>query len=320
MKLVTLDFGTHTHCGVLLNDELVLDLVRLAHVLPAARLIPSSVKGVLEAGSEGLDLVRRVVDGVQSGKSVSMDQLLGQGVAISIERAEFSASVLGAMVMSCGGAQRSHNKEMGEATPKDPSSFLKNNASLVGTGQAIVLPSIAPDMVDWEGEFCGVIGRPCHRVSPEEALDYVAGYTLINDVSARDWVKPFFQSSGHPMAVARAFLVNVMGKQFPTFCPLGPCIATKDELPDPSNVVLTTKVNGEIMQQANTSELEFSLAELISYFSRFYRFMPGDVISTGTPSGVGFGRDPQVFLKEGDVVEVSVDEIGTLRNSVIRES
>jgi len=199
----------------------------------------------------------------------------------------------------------------------DPIGFIKNSAAVCATGDDILLPKSAPDMVDWEGEFACVIGKTCHAVSPEEALDYVAGYTLINDVSARDGLVEFLTPSGDaPLEVFNRGSFTVLGKQYPTFCPMGPCIVTKDELPDPGNVDLWTTVNGKVMQSANTRNLIHNLATTVSYFSRFYRFEPGDIISTGTPAGVGVGRKPPVFLKTGDVVEVSSPQIGVLRNVV----
>jgi 2-keto-4-pentenoate hydratase/2-oxohepta-3-ene-1,7-dioic acid hydratase in catechol pathway len=168
-------------------------------------------------------------------------------------------------------------------------------------------------MLDWEGEFSVVIGKPCHRVKAAQALDYVAGYTIVNDVSARDWVAPIFSATG-VMGPIHAWEHNLLGKMFPTFCPMGPVLATRDDVPDPANVKLQTRLNGEVMQDANTDDLVFSVVQLIEYYSQFYLFRPGDVITTGSPSGVGYGRNPKRFMKAGDVVEVEVEGIGILRN------
>jgi 2-keto-4-pentenoate hydratase/2-oxohepta-3-ene-1,7-dioic acid hydratase in catechol pathway len=219
------------------------------------------------------------------------------------------------MVLSVGMNYHEHLKEMNTAVPERPAAFTKSVASIIGTGQPIKVPPIAPDMLDWEGEFSVVIGRPCHRVSKARALDYVAGYTLVNDVSARDWVAAIFKTQGI-MGPIHAWEHNVLGKMFPTFCPMGPAMVTKDELPDPTNVKIETRLNGKVMQSANTDDLVFGVAELIAYYSQFYLFRPGDVITTGSPSGVGYGRNPKVFMKPGDVVEVEVKEIGILRNTV----
>lgn len=166
------------------------------------------------------------------------------------------------------------------------------------------------------GVFSAVFGRPCHGVDAGEALEYVAGYTLINDVSARDWVAPVFAASG-VMGPIFAWEQNLLGKQFPTFCPMGPVLATREEVPDPDGVDLQTTLNGEVMQSASTSDLVFGLAALIAHYSRFYRFLPGDVITTGSPSGVGYGRSPQRFMKAGDTIAVRASGIGTLTNPVV---
>ena len=219
------------------------------------------------------------------------------------------------MVLSVGMNYHEHLKEMKTPVPEKPAAFTKSVASIIGTGEPIRVPPANPDMLDWEGEFSVVIGRPCHRVKAARALDYIAGYTLVNDVSARDWVAPIFKASGI-MGPIHAWEHNLLGKMFPTFCPMGPALATKDEIPDPANVRIVTRLNGQVMQDANTDDLVFSVVELIEYYSQFYLFKPGDVITTGSPSGVGFGRNPKLFMKPGDVVEVEVAAIGILRNPV----
>jgi 2-keto-4-pentenoate hydratase/2-oxohepta-3-ene-1,7-dioic acid hydratase in catechol pathway len=219
------------------------------------------------------------------------------------------------LVLSVGMNYREHLREMKTPVPEKPAAFTKSVASIVGSGEAIRLPAWTPNMVDWEGEFSVVIGRACHRVKASHALDYVAGYTLVNDVSARDWVAPIFQAQG-VMGPIHAWEHNLLGKMFPTFCPMGPCMVTKDEIPDPGKVRIETRLNGAVMQSAGTDDLVFGVPQLIEYYSQFYLFRPGDVITTGSPSGVGYGRDPKVFMKPGDVVEVEVREIGVLRNPV----
>jgi 2-keto-4-pentenoate hydratase/2-oxohepta-3-ene-1,7-dioic acid hydratase in catechol pathway len=170
-------------------------------------------------------------------------------------------------------------------------------------------------MVDYEGELCAVIGRVCHNVPAKDALDYVAGYTLTNDLSARDWVPGLAQAKTTPQA-RHAWDLNHMGKQLPGFSPLGPALVTADEVGDVSTLTLTTRLNGAVMQHAATSDLIHSVATSIAYFSRWYTFLPGDILSTGTPAGVGYGRDPKVFLKPGDLVEVEVSRVGTLTTRI----
>jgi acylpyruvate hydrolase len=211
-----------------------------------------------------------------------------------------------------------HLKEMKTPVPEKPAAFTKSVASIIGPGQPILLPRSNPDMVDWEGEFTVVIGRAGHRIPAEKALDHVAGYTIVNDVSARDWVAPIFHSSGI-MGPIHAWEHNLLGKMFPTFCPMGPALATRDEVPDPGKVRIITRLNGQVMQNANTDDLVFGVARLIEYYSQFYRFLPGDCITTGSPSGVGFGRNPKVFMKPGDMIEVEVQGVGVLSNPIKAE-
>jgi 2-keto-4-pentenoate hydratase/2-oxohepta-3-ene-1,7-dioic acid hydratase in catechol pathway len=216
-------------------------------------------------------------------------------------------------VLSHGRAYYSHMKEMAKgATPKvaeEPRAFLKNINGITGPDWPIVLPRQFPDMVDFEGEFSIVFGKRCHNVDEGDAMQAVAGYTIINDVSARNWAAHFIKT-GDPD-------LNRQGKQLPTFCPLGPVIATKDDVPDPHDVTMTTTLNGEVMQSAHTSDLIWKVSKLISYFARWYAFAPGDVLTTGSPAGVGFAREPKVFMKAGDVVAVTVDRVGTLRNPIV---
>lgn len=219
------------------------------------------------------------------------------------------------LVLSVGMNYHEHLKEMKTPVPAKPAAFTKSVASIIASGEPIKVPPANPGMLDWEGEFSVVIGKPCHRVKAAQALDYVFGYTLVNDVSARDWVAPIFTAQGI-MGPIHAWEHNLLGKMFPTFCPMGPCVVTKDRLPDPADVQIQTRLNGKVMQDANTDDLVFSVVQLIEYYSQFYLFQPGDVITTGSPSGVGFARNPKVFMKPGDVVEVEVKEIGILRNPI----
>ena len=170
-------------------------------------------------------------------------------------------------------------------------------------------------MVDWEAELVVVIGKSCHNATPDTALDYVFGYMAANDLSARDWVQQTFDSKSHMDAINN-WCINLLGKQFPTFCPLGPCLVTKSEITDPTALKIECRVNGKIMQSSHTSKMLFSVAQVISYVSKFYALNPGDAILTGTMAGVGYGRSPKIFLKSGDIIEVEIEKIGILRNIV----
>ena len=204
-------------------------------------------------------------------------------------------------ILAIGRNYGEHAKEMGNDVPDEPIVFQKASTSVIADGQPIVLP---PNVgrVDFEGELAVVIGTAGRNVSEAEALSLVAGYTLINDVTARDEQK---------RAIGKS-LPWFLSKSYDTFGPLGPYLVTPDEVPDPQNVQLTLSVNGEVRQQTNTSEMLFSIPFLISYLSRHFALHPGDVIATGTPPGVG-------PLQAGDVVEVRIAEIGTLTNPVIGE-
>lgn len=264
--------------------------------------------GILE-GDEIVDLGAGMKDVIASGA-------LKRGARHARSKVTLRAPIADpAMVLSVGMNYHEHLKEMKTPVPEKPAAFTKSVASIIASGEPIKVPPANPSMLDWEGEFSVVIGKPCHRVKAAQALDYVFGYTLVNDVSARDWVTLIFKAQGI-MGPIHAWEHNLLGKMFPTFCPMGPCIATRDEIADPANVRIQTRLNGQVMQAANTDDLVFSVVQLIEYYSQFYLFQPGDVITTGSPSGVGFGRNPKVFMKPGDVVEVEVKEIGVLRNPV----
>jgi len=262
--------------------------------------LPSTLKGILEAGA--LARVKKVLKSRKHRTSRRRATLLPP---ISNP----------GLLLSVGMNYHEHLKEMKTPVPENPAAFTKSVASIIASGQPILLPASHPDMVDWEGEFTVVIGKAGHRIPAAKALDHVAGYTIVNDVSARDWVAPIFASTG-VMGPIHAWEHNLLGKMMPTFCPMGPCIATKDEVPDPDDVHIVTRLNGTVMQDANTDDLVFSVAKLIEYYSQFYRFQPGDCITTGSPSGVGFGRNPKVFMKPGDTIEVEVSGIGVLSNPV----
>jgi acylpyruvate hydrolase len=291
MKLVTVEIEGHARPGVIAGDDIV-DLGAVA----------ADIRGLLASG--GLDKAR------------SISSSPGKERRVPLKGAKLHAPVPNpGMVLSVGMNYHEHLKEMKTPVPQKPAAFTKSVASIIGPGHAIILPAAHPDMVDWEGEFSVVIGKPCHNVKAARALDYVAGYTIVNDVSARDWVAPIFASTGI-MGPIHAWEHNLLGKMYPTFCPMGPVLATRDEVADPDNVSIRTRLNGKIMQDASTDDLVFRVADLIEYYSQFYVFKPGDVITTGSPSGVGFGRSPKVFMKDGDVIEVEVEGIGTLSNPV----
>jgi 2-keto-4-pentenoate hydratase/2-oxohepta-3-ene-1,7-dioic acid hydratase in catechol pathway len=196
---------------------------------------------------------------------------------------------------------RLHAEEGGAAIPKAPVIFIKSTNALNGHNTPIIIPKSAPNEVDYEAELALVISKTAYEVSEEEAFDYLLGYTAANDVSARD-------------AQLRIDAQWARGKSFDTFCPLGPVIQTEG---DPDKRSIKLRLNGETMQDSNTDDLIFSCRHLISYLSHQFTLYPGTVILTGTPSGVGFARKPQVFLKHGDQVEVEIEGVGILANNVV---
>ena len=204
----------------------------------------------------------------------------------------------------CGINYKPHVLEMGRAIPEKPSLFGRFSQTLIAAGDPILVPK-SSSQVDWEGEFVAVIGRGGKYISRGEAMNHIAGYTCFNDVSVRD-----FQ---------RNMPLLTLGKNFDSSGPLGPWIVTRDEVPDPGNLRLTTRVNGQVMQEGNTGELIFDLPYLIELISSAMTLVPGDLISTGTPSGVGAAREPPVFLKAGDTVSVSIEGVGELSNPVEAE-
>ncbi len=318
MKLATIDAAPGGHVGVLVGDGEIVDLRALGAVSPPARLVPETLRGVLEAGEQALEIVRRAAGEVESMGRDALDGLRERGVLRPFAATPLLAPVPEPrMVLSVGLNYGRHLAEMeGTPRPTHPAAFTKAVSSLTGSGKPILVPPQCPDMIDFEGEFSFVFGRACHNVPAKEAMDYVAGYTIANDVSARDWVGAVFGAK-EAFEGIHAWERNVMGKQFPTFTPCGPVLVTRDEIADPHELQLTTTLNGEVMQSTRTDDLIFKLPAIIAYFSQWYRFHPGDLVTTGSPSGVGFGRDPKVFMKPGDIIEVEVEGIGKLSNQLV---
>lgn len=204
---------------------------------------------------------------------------------------------------------REHAKEMAAEIPEYPVVFAKSISSVAHPDGTIILPRhLHSDQVDYEGELAVVIGKRCKNISPNEALDYVLGYTCANDVSARDWQKVYGGGQW------------IKGKSFDTFCPLGPMLMTADEVPDPQILPLRTVLNGRIVQESFTGDMIFSVAELISFLSASTTLLPGTVILTGTPPGVGMAADPPRFLRPGDEVVIDITGVGMLHNHVVAEN
>jgi 2-keto-4-pentenoate hydratase/2-oxohepta-3-ene-1,7-dioic acid hydratase in catechol pathway len=211
-------------------------------------------------------------------------------------------------ILCIGLNYRKHAAESNSPLPKNPVLFIKNTAALQNPGDAIELPvKLASAKVDYECELAVVIGRRCKNVSRAEALDYVLGYTCGNDVSARDWQR---DGGGGQWC---------QGKSFDTFCPLGPVLVTREEIPNPNALRIRTILNGETMQDWSTDDMIFDVPAIIEFLSASKTLLPGTVILTGTPHGVGFARNPPVWLKAGDTVTIEIEGIGALTNPVVDE-
>jgi len=251
------------------------------------------VLDVIAGGDDALDRVRRWIGGLPSTHGLDP-----AGLA-------FAAPIPRPPKLICIGLNyRDHAAESKLAIPEVPTMFAKFPTAVIGPGQPIVLPknSAKPD---YEAEFAVVIGRRCRHVAEDRWRDCVFGYTILNDVSARD-----FQ-----MATSQWMI----GKTFDTFAPFGPAIVTADEIADPHNLRISLTLNGETMQNSSTSNLIFKLPQLIAYLSSVFTLEPGDIIATGTPAGVGFARKPPRWLKPGDEVRIQIEGLGELVNPVVAE-
>lgn len=283
--------------------DLVCDVAELARAVKAAGGEPAS--WLLETNNS-LDVIGRGESGLNEINALIMGgNSRGAGGPVTgypINEIELLPAVHPSKILAIGRNYVDHAIEGGAKPPEAPLLFNKLPNSLSAHNAPIVLPGIS-QKVDYEAELAVVIGRRAKRVSEAEALEYIFGYTLINDVSARDlqfgdgqWTR---------------------GKGLDTFAPLGPFITTRDEIADVQALKIEGRLNGEVMQSSNTSKMIFQVAYLVSYLSQGITLEPGDVIATGTPEGVGVFRDPPVLLKAGDVYEVEIEGLGVLRNPVV---
>jgi acylpyruvate hydrolase len=281
MRLVSYTAQNEPAAGVLLDEEIV-PLSSLDRP-PAA-----TVRGTLEE----LDA---------TGLRRLGELAAGAGERISVDEVQLGAPVLDPQKIICMGLNyRDHAEETGQEIPQAPMWFAKFANSLCGSGAQIVLPAAHPDFVDYEAELALVIGRPARNVSVKDALGHIAGVMPFNDVSARDLQlqNPLWTS----------------GKAIDTFAPCGPALVTLDEVDDLSGLALRTRIDGETVQEGTTANLIFGPAELVAWLSRTMTLLPGDIVATGTPAGVGAAKGR--FLRDGNVVAVELDGVGTLSNPV----
>ncbi len=307
MKLAqfTTRASSRRRLGVLVDERLV-DVAALARALkegggrvPEWLLGAADTLDVIRRGAEALGEMAALVDAARGGAALD-----DEGVASSVEEVEFLPPVCPGKMLAIGRNYVDHAIEGGAEPPAAPLVFMKLPNALSAHEAPIVLPAISTQ-VDYEAELAVVIGRRAKRVGEREALEYVFGYAPFNDVSARDlqfgdgqWVR---------------------GKGLDGFAPLGPYVTTRDEVPDAHALKIEGRLNGEVMQSSDTSKMIFEIPYLVSYISQGITLEPGDVIATGTPEGVGIFREPPVLLKAGDVFEVVIEKLGTLRNAVVGE-
>jgi 2-keto-4-pentenoate hydratase/2-oxohepta-3-ene-1,7-dioic acid hydratase in catechol pathway len=246
-----------------------------------------------------------------NGSAFKLNGYIYAAPQITTERAEIAkllAPVQPSAIICIGLNYRKHAEETNAKIPEFPVVFFKGVSTLQHPDEPIQLPThLESNEVDYECELAVVIGKTCKNVSCENALDYVLGYTCANDVSARDWQK---QWGGGQWC---------RGKTFDTFCPLGPCLVTRDEIPNPNSLRISTKLNGQVVQNSNTSDMIFDVPALIEFLSGSSTLLAGTVILTGTPSGVGMAQKPPRWLRVGDSVSIEIEKIGTLTNPVVLE-
>lgn len=316
MKLVTIDNTAAGTAGAQLRSGEILHFSKAAAAGTLEAWIPGSIRAILESGAEGLAVVQKLIARVESSSPDLLAALREAGAITGADTRMLSPIPNPRLIVAAGLAFKSHLAEMaGTPTPANPTGFIKSVNSIIGSGTPIKVPKNAANHIDYEGEMAIVFGKTCHAVSAADAMDYVVGYMAANDVSARDWVKPVWEAK-EAWEGRSTWEVNINGKQFDSFTPMGPVLATCDDIGDVTQLRIIARLNGKVMQDAPISDLIFTIAETIAHFSKWYTFHAGDILLTGTPAGVGVGRKPPVFMKAGDVIEIDMPGIGTLRNEL----
>jgi acylpyruvate hydrolase len=271
----------------------------------ADSLLPADALSFLARGPAILEMARDALAWAETHLELcDTPDLERTGAVVRRDRARLHAPIERPGKIVCMARNyEAHAAERGAGKPVEPILFIKASSAIIGPGDEIRLPA-ASQQVDYEGELAIVIGQPAAGRDSNDALACVAGYTIANDVTARD----FQNIRGQ----------RYLGKSCDTFAPMGPCLVTRDEIPDPHDLELQTRVNGELRQSARTGEMLFRCEEIIAFASRLMTLLPGDVVLTGTPAGVGVAMDPPSYLQDGDVVDVEIAGIGRLRNHVVQ--
>jgi len=293
MKLVTFDADGATRIGAALGEEVV--AFQQALTAAGGGTLPGTMLGLLQAGEPAMVQAARALAFAARPENAALRRPLGS--------VRLRAPLLPGKILGVGRNYADHAKEVGGPRLAAPRIFLKPTSSVSGPGDIVPIPAAALK-VDWEVELAVVIGKPARRVSEGEALDHVAGYTVLNDVTDRAL------QFDHPIGMTS------FGKGLDGFCPIGPWIATPEEVGEPWALDLRCFVNGEEVQHGNTSDLIFPVATLIAWLSDFVTLQPGDIIATGTPAGVGHFRTPPRYLKPGDRLRLEVEKVGILEHSM----
>lgn len=280
--------------AVLVGDEHLVDLAAAARAAGLSDAAQYAARNTREFLGLGPDAWAAVAAFVESGSAGDLIDLASAQLGPPVENPE--------KIICLGLNYRDHAEETGMAIPTSPVVFAKFPNSLIGPSAAIVLPDSLGDEVDYEAELAVVFGRTCRDVTQAEALGYLAGVMAFNDVSARELQMRTSQWT--------------LGKAIDTFAPCGPALVSMDEIDDVQDLSIVARVNGQTVQSGNTASMIFGIAETIAFLSRLMTFVPGDVIATGTPAGVGMGRRPPLMLHPGDLVEVEIEGVGALRNHV----
>lgn len=273
----------------------------------AAALVPPTLGDFLALAARGHDEVGAVAASLVAADPQERAELVAAGLIVPLEQVRFEPLLAPGSTLYCIGFNyAAHVAEGTGAIPEVPGIFIRTVGSLVGHLEPLRRPIGVSVQFDYEVELAVVIGRACHRIGREEALDYVAGYSILNDGSVRD-----FQI---------AATIPTAGKNFVASGSLGPWLVTGDEISDPNALALCTRLNGETVQESNTSEMIFDVPAIVAHLSQFAVLQPGDVIGTGTPAGVGFRRKPPRYLEPGETVSFEIEEIGTLTNPICDET
>ncbi|WP_276352171.1 fumarylacetoacetate hydrolase family protein [Cohnella caldifontis] len=268
----------------------------------AEAYVPPEMVGFLQGGRESMDMAERACAYVEENPAAA--SAADWKLSLQLGEVKLEAPVTTPNKIVCVGHNyREHIREMGREIPQFPVIFAKYANTIIGPQDDIPYPSVT-NQLDYEAEFAFVIGKRASKVSKADALDYVAGYTIVNDVTSRD--------------LQRRTIQWLQGKTVDGSAPMGPYLVTKDEIEDPYRLNVELRVNGELRQKTNTANFVFNVHDLVEFLSGFMTLEPGDVVCTGTPGGVGVAMDPPVFLQDGDVVRIDIDRLGTLENRVRR--